>query len=81
MERVIRDYLEDFRCEFTSEGQVRSSPNSVDSFYNKWRQFIELVTGVNLTLIRASWDTMGDVFSISNACALRSAQFLGNTRS
>jgi hypothetical protein len=81
MEQVIRDYLEDFRCEFASDGQVRNSPNSVDGFYNKWRQFIKLVTGVNLTLIRANWDTMGDVFSVSNACALRAVQFLGNSRS
>lgn len=76
MERVIRDYLADFRYEFTTEGQVRTSPNSVDDFYNKWRRFIELVTGVNLYMSRASWDTMGDVFSVSNACALRASQFL-----
>lgn len=70
----MRDYLDDFHAEFRSDGQVRNSPNSVDSFYTKWRFHMELVTGVRLSIIHVTWDNMREVFSVAHVCALRCAQ-------
>ena len=74
MENTIRNYLDDFHREFRSDGQIRTSPNSIDSFYEKWRMFIELMTGVRLSLTRVTWDNVLEVFSISHTTALRCAQ-------
>jgi hypothetical protein len=71
MENLIRDYYVDFRNDFAN-----NSPNSVNSFLDKWRLFIELVTGVSLQNIVATPINLIMIYGVAKTCEIRCSQYL-----
>ena len=67
MERLIRNYLDDF---WRAVDRTTSSPNSVNEFYDKWHLFIELVTSV-----RPPREDMTAIIAVARTCAMRCARF------
>jgi hypothetical protein len=66
----VRHFLRDFQDEFDhSSGRSRHSYNSAESFYEKWRVLIALVTGVSFISINR--DNIFEMYCVASTCALR----------